>query len=171
LKQPSRAKYQLQHVLRTNLAANDAAYNCVYETEDEEGHRGVRLSKDLMAIAGGPAGSRGEAVGKPWGSRPKPGGESAQRRGTLTLFTSLTTTPPTLNSTLIYCPPPTPSPGESLKANITTLGPLVLPVSEQLLFAANFVARKVGRGGAFGGGLSGLGVLRGEALGGALRGV
>jgi len=39
-------------VLRTNLAANDAAYNCVYETEDEEGHRGVRLSKDLMAIAG-----------------------------------------------------------------------------------------------------------------------
>ena len=40
------------HVLRTNLASNDAAYNCVYETEDEEGHRGVRLSKDLMAIAG-----------------------------------------------------------------------------------------------------------------------
>jgi 3-ketoacyl-CoA synthase len=39
-------------VLRTNLASNDAAFNCVYETEDEEGHRGVRLSKDLMAIAG-----------------------------------------------------------------------------------------------------------------------
>jgi hypothetical protein len=34
-------------------------------------------------------------------------------------------------------------PGEALKANITTLGPLVLPVSEQLLFAANLVARKV----------------------------
>ena len=38
--------------MRTNLAANDAAYNCVYECEDEEGKRGVRLSKDLMAIAG-----------------------------------------------------------------------------------------------------------------------
>ena len=79
-----RAKYRLQHVVRTNLAANDAAYNCVYECEDEEGKRGVRLSKDLMSIA-----------------------------------------------------------GEALKANITTLGPLVLPVSEQLLFAANFVARKL----------------------------
>jgi 3-ketoacyl-CoA synthase len=79
-----RAKYRLEHVLRTNLAANDAAFNCVYETEDEEGYRGVRLSKDLMAIA-----------------------------------------------------------GEALKANITTLGPLVLPVSEQLLFAANFIARKL----------------------------
>ena len=79
-----RAKYRLEHVVRTNLAANDAAFNCVYETEDEEGHRGVRLSKDLMAIA-----------------------------------------------------------GEALKANITTLGPLVLPVSEQLLFAANFVARRL----------------------------
>ena len=33
--------------------------------------------------------------------------------------------------------------GEALKANITTLGPLVLPVSEQLLFFATLVARKV----------------------------
>lgn len=33
--------------------------------------------------------------------------------------------------------------GESLKTNITTLGPLVLPVSEQLLFFANLVARKI----------------------------
>ncbi|KAL4536764.1 hypothetical protein Ndes2437B_g06166 [Nannochloris sp. 'desiccata'] len=33
--------------------------------------------------------------------------------------------------------------GGSLKANITTLGPLVLPLSEQLLFFANLVARKV----------------------------
>ena len=31
----------------------------------------------------------------------------------------------------------------ALKANITRLAPLVLPVSEQLIFAANFVARKV----------------------------
>jgi 3-ketoacyl-CoA synthase len=32
--------------------------------------------------------------------------------------------------------------GEALKANITTLGPLVLPVSEQLLFASNMIVRK-----------------------------
>jgi 3-ketoacyl-CoA synthase len=33
--------------------------------------------------------------------------------------------------------------GEALKANITTLGPLVLPVSEQILFLASVVGRKV----------------------------
>lgn len=33
--------------------------------------------------------------------------------------------------------------GETLKANITTLGPLVLPVSEQLLFLASYVARSI----------------------------
>ncbi|KAL9161709.1 hypothetical protein ABFS82_07G038700 [Erythranthe guttata] len=33
--------------------------------------------------------------------------------------------------------------GETLQANITTLGPLVLPASEQILFLATLVARKV----------------------------
>ncbi|KAK9845571.1 hypothetical protein WJX84_002610, partial [Apatococcus fuscideae] len=33
--------------------------------------------------------------------------------------------------------------GHALKANITTLGPLVLPISEQLLFFFNLIARKV----------------------------
>ncbi|KAK9160780.1 hypothetical protein Syun_007121 [Stephania yunnanensis] len=33
--------------------------------------------------------------------------------------------------------------GEALKANITTLGPLILPISEQLLFFINLVAKKV----------------------------
>lgn len=33
--------------------------------------------------------------------------------------------------------------GETLQAHITTLGPLVLPMSEQLLFLATLVARKV----------------------------
>ena len=33
--------------------------------------------------------------------------------------------------------------GDSLKANITTLGPLVLPISEQLLFFMNLIGRKV----------------------------
>ena len=32
---------------------------------------------------------------------------------------------------------------KALKSNITRLAPLVLPISEQLLFASNFVARKV----------------------------
>jgi 3-ketoacyl-CoA synthase len=79
-----RAKYELRHVVRTNLAASDEAFNCVYEGEDDAGTRGVRLSKELMAIA-----------------------------------------------------------GNALKTNITTLGPLVLPVSEQLLFGANMLARKL----------------------------
>jgi hypothetical protein len=39
--------------VRTHLAANDAAFNCVVEQEDKEGTRGVTLSKELMAIAGG----------------------------------------------------------------------------------------------------------------------
>lgn len=33
--------------------------------------------------------------------------------------------------------------GRALKQNITTLGPLVLPVSEQLAFFVNLIARKV----------------------------
>ncbi len=37
-----RAKYALQHVVRTNLAANDAAFQCVYEQEDDSGNRGVK---------------------------------------------------------------------------------------------------------------------------------
>ena len=31
----------------------------------------------------------------------------------------------------------------ALKANITRLAPLVLPLSEQLIYASNYVARKV----------------------------
>jgi len=34
-------------------------------------------------------------------------------------------------------------PGEALKANITTLGPLVLPLSEQVMFAGTMVARMI----------------------------
>lgn len=32
--------------------------------------------------------------------------------------------------------------GEALKINVTTLGPMVLPISEQILFFLNLVARK-----------------------------
>ena len=32
--------------------------------------------------------------------------------------------------------------GDALRANITRLGPLVLPISEQLIYAGNLVGRK-----------------------------
>ena len=47
-----RSRYELKHVVRTHLGANDAAYSCVYQMEDEDKHLGVLLSKELMAIAG-----------------------------------------------------------------------------------------------------------------------
>ncbi|KAH9696164.1 3-ketoacyl-CoA synthase 4 [Citrus sinensis] len=78
-----RAKYKLVHVVRTHKGADDNAFKCVYQEQDNAGKTGVSLSKDLMAIA-----------------------------------------------------------GMALKANITTLGPLVLPISEQLLFFATLVAKK-----------------------------
>ncbi len=37
-----RAKYKLQTVVRTNLASDQKAFECVYEMEDEAGIRGVR---------------------------------------------------------------------------------------------------------------------------------
>ncbi|KAK9841805.1 hypothetical protein WJX81_004266 [Elliptochloris bilobata] len=78
-----RAKYELVHLVRTHLGADNTAYRCVFLQEDDEGFVGVKLAKDLMAVA-----------------------------------------------------------GKALKANIITLGPLVLPLSEQLRFAANAVARR-----------------------------
>eukprot|EP00252_Welwitschia_mirabilis_P008088 TRINITY_DN19796_c0_g1_i2.p1 TRINITY_DN19796_c0_g1~~TRINITY_DN19796_c0_g1_i2.p1 ORF type:complete len:517 (+),score=28.37 TRINITY_DN19796_c0_g1_i2:291-1841(+) len=79
-----RSKYKLVHVVRTHKGADDKAFRCVYQEQDDAGKLGVSLSKELMAIAGG-----------------------------------------------------------ALKTNITTLGPLVLPFSEQLLFFATLVARKL----------------------------
>jgi hypothetical protein len=38
----SRAKYTLKHLVRTMLAADDQAFNCVYEKEDEFGIKGVQ---------------------------------------------------------------------------------------------------------------------------------
>ncbi|GIL94726.1 hypothetical protein Vretimale_703, partial [Volvox reticuliferus] len=79
-----RAKYELLHTVRTHLGSKDAAYSCIFQMEDDERNIGVRLTKELFAVA-----------------------------------------------------------GEALKINVTTLGPLVLPLSEQLLFFFNLVARKV----------------------------
>jgi 3-ketoacyl-CoA synthase len=70
--------------VRTHKGADDKAFKCVYQEQDDVGKTGVSLSKDLMAIAGG-----------------------------------------------------------ALKTNITTLGPLVLPVSEQLLFFTTLVVKKL----------------------------
>ncbi|MQL97600.1 hypothetical protein Taro_030294 [Colocasia esculenta] len=79
-----RAKYRLVHVVRTHRGADDMAFRCVFQEQDDTDKVGVSLSKDLMAIA-----------------------------------------------------------GVALKTNITTLGPLVLPISEQLLFFATLVVKKL----------------------------
>ncbi|KAH7853035.1 hypothetical protein Vadar_032391 [Vaccinium darrowii] len=83
-REKARAKYKLVHVVRTHKGSDDKAYKCVFEEEDEQGKVGIRLSKDLMVIA-----------------------------------------------------------GEALKSNITTMGPLVLPASEQLLFLFTLIGRKI----------------------------
>ncbi|KAL5210185.1 hypothetical protein ABZP36_005808 [Zizania latifolia] len=84
-----RAKYQLIHTVRTHRGgASDRSYACVTQEEDDAGHVGVSLSKELMSVA-----------------------------------------------------------GEALRTNITTLGPLVLPLSEQLRFLATVVLRRVFRAG------------------------
>jgi len=79
-----RSKYELLHTVRTHLGASDAAYSCIFQCEDDEHNIGVRLTKELMAVA-----------------------------------------------------------GEALKINVTTLGPMVLPISEQLIFFVNLILRKV----------------------------
>jgi len=47
-----KARYKLEHVVRTTMAWDDEAYGCVYQDEDECGKRGVRLAKELMNVAG-----------------------------------------------------------------------------------------------------------------------
>lgn len=46
-----RAWYKLLHTVRVQ-GTGEAAYECVFETEDGEGNRGVRLSKDIVKVAG-----------------------------------------------------------------------------------------------------------------------
>lgn len=46
-----RAWYKLLHTVRVQ-GTGEAAYECVYETEDSAGERGVRLSKDIVKVAG-----------------------------------------------------------------------------------------------------------------------
>ncbi|KAK9266063.1 hypothetical protein L1049_018787 [Liquidambar formosana] len=77
-----RAKYSLEHIVRTHKGADDRSFRCVHQEEDDQQFRGLKISKELMEIG-----------------------------------------------------------GDALKTNITTLGPLVLPFSEQLLFFATLVWR------------------------------
>ena len=46
------AKYRLLHVVRTTKANNDLAFSCIMQKEDDAGIVGVKLSRDLMSIAG-----------------------------------------------------------------------------------------------------------------------
>jgi len=83
-----RAKYSLEHIVRTHKGADDRCFRSVYQEEDGERFKGLRVSKDLMEIG-----------------------------------------------------------GDALKTNITTLGPLVLPFSEQLQFFTTLVRRHLFGGG------------------------
>eukprot|EP00956_Cyclotella_meneghiniana_P006546 scaffold8637_cov92-Cyclotella_meneghiniana.AAC.2 len=46
-----RAWYKLLHTVRVQ-SNSEEAYNCVYEAQDEKDFRGVRLSKDIVKVAG-----------------------------------------------------------------------------------------------------------------------
>ena len=46
-----RALYKLLHTVRVQ-GTNEAAYECVYQGEDKSGECGVRLSKDIVKVAG-----------------------------------------------------------------------------------------------------------------------
>lgn len=45
-----RSKYTLRHLVRTHLAADDVAFNCVTQAQDEDGVLGVRLNKDIVKV-------------------------------------------------------------------------------------------------------------------------
>nr|XP_020161744.2 3-ketoacyl-CoA synthase 5-like [Aegilops tauschii subsp. strangulata] len=47
----TKARFRLEHLAQTITAANDAAYRCVYQEEDEKGNFGTAFSKDLIGVA------------------------------------------------------------------------------------------------------------------------
>ncbi|CDF37249.1 3-ketoacyl-CoA synthase [Chondrus crispus] len=80
----SRARYVLKHTVRTHVGADDLAYDSIFQMEDKCGIRGVKLSKNIMDVAGG-----------------------------------------------------------ALKKNVTTLAPLVFPLTEHIKFAFHLLRKKV----------------------------
>jgi len=46
------ARFQLMHTVRTHSGAVDLAYDSIFQMEDKEGIRGVKLSKNIMDVAG-----------------------------------------------------------------------------------------------------------------------
>ncbi|KAL7159503.1 hypothetical protein ABFS83_01G031100 [Erythranthe nasuta] len=83
-----RAKYRLEHIVRTHKGADDRSFRSIYQDEDGEKFKGIKISKDLVEIG-----------------------------------------------------------GDAIKTNITTLGPLVLPFSEQLLFFSTLIWKLLFGGG------------------------
>ncbi|CAH9102532.1 unnamed protein product [Cuscuta europaea] len=79
-----RPKYKLQHLVRTHFGADDASYHSVFQNNDDLGHQGVHLSRNLLQVA-----------------------------------------------------------GRALKSNISELAPLVLPLSELILYGFATLSRKV----------------------------
>ncbi|VFQ84622.1 unnamed protein product [Cuscuta campestris] len=79
-----RSKYRLEHIVRTHHGSNDQAFRSIYQDEDGEGRKGLRINRELMRVG-----------------------------------------------------------GEALKENITTLGPMVLPLTEQFLFFKTLLRRVV----------------------------
>lgn len=77
----SRAWFKLLQTVRVQ-GTSEEAYHCVYEAEDKEGHRGVKLSKEIVKVA-----------------------------------------------------------GKTMEKNLTTLGPYVLPLSEQAKVVINLASR------------------------------
>ncbi|KAA8536824.1 hypothetical protein F0562_029302 [Nyssa sinensis] len=47
-----RAKYELQHVVRTHLGSKTASYKCIFQDSDDEGYLGVSLSRTILQVAG-----------------------------------------------------------------------------------------------------------------------
>lgn len=80
----SRARYVLRHTVRTHVGADDLAYDSIFQMEDKMGIRGVKLSKNIMDVAGG-----------------------------------------------------------ALKKNVTTLAPLVFPLTEHIKFGIYLIRKKM----------------------------
>ncbi|XP_059663769.1 3-ketoacyl-CoA synthase 20-like [Cornus florida] len=78
------SKYQLIHTVQINTSQCDRSYNCILHEEDQEGHLGITVTRDLVASA-----------------------------------------------------------IKAVESNMTTLGRLVLPVSEQILYFTNYLVRQL----------------------------